>query len=186
MAKQFTDRPEFMKELAQDEKILWKGIPEDFPLMSDEVKKNITKRWLGCIIAAVVLIVAYILLNLSLSGGINVALLIIALLVVAYLAYVPVMDKNSVQKKIKYYISDRRVLIDYAEKDVYALPRAGLKSEIIDAGEGCIHIALGSSVGTKVKKRRVAAIMPDKDDNGIVTGMFIYNVEDSTELRSLF
>jgi len=90
MAREFTAAPEIMKELAKDEKLLWMGAPEAFPLMNADNKKGLVARWLGCIIAAVMLVVIYILL--SAATHISVWLLIILLAVVAYIAAMPVPD----------------------------------------------------------------------------------------------
>ena len=113
-------------------------------------------------------------------------LLLLLLLAVAYLAYLPIIDKNNIYKKCKYYITDRRVIVFYADRDVFSLPLAGLKSSIIPGEDNCIHIELGAAVGVKGKKRRVAAFVPKKDDNDNICGLVLYNVIDSEQLRAFF
>ena len=185
MARAFTAAPEIMKELEQDEKILWMGAPENFPLVNADTKKSLTSRWIGCIVAAVVLIAAYIVSSAAIH--INFWLLIIALAVVAYLAASPLLDRKNVYKGCKYYVTDRRVLIHYADKEIFSLPLAGVKKNILDAESGCVHVELGACVGMKAAKRRAAAFVPKKTDDGeTVVGMVLYNVERSDELIKLF
>ncbi len=185
MARSFETDISVVKELGENEEILWKGAPEEFPLVTAENKSNLYRRWILCIAAAVIVIAGYIVLN-TITGGLNVWVLIIALLAVAYVAALPLIDKNNIFKKCKYYISEQRVIFHYADRDIYSLPLKGLKYEIHNAGKGCIHIDLGSCVGIKGKKRRTAAFVPKKDDNDNVTGLVLYNVEDNETLRKTF
>jgi len=184
MAREFTAAPEIMKELAKDEKLLWMGAPEAFPLMNADNKKGLVARWLGCIIAAVMLVVIYILL--SAATHISVWLLIILLAVVAYIAAMPVLDKNNIYKNCRYYATDRRVILHHADKDIYALPLNGLKKAITAAEPGCVHIELGNCAGIKANKRRTAAFAPKKGDNDNVIGFVLYNLEDDENLRKIF
>ena len=184
MAREFTPDASVMKELAEDEKLVWMGAPEAFPLLTDDNRKGLTARWLGCIVAAVVLIVAYILITAT--SPINVWLLILLLGVVAYVAGMPLIDKGNVYKKCKYYITDRRVLLHYGENEIFTLPIKGIKHEYAAAGSGCVHVLLGSCVGTGAKKLRVSAFVPKKDDKGNVTGMVLYNIEDDKNIRDIF
>ncbi len=186
MAREFADNPAFLKELAEDEKMLWKGAPEAFPLMSEENKKGLTRRWIICIVAAVVVVAGFIVLNAVSAAGLNGWVLAVALLIVAYFAFLPVVDRGNVYKKCKYYITDRRVILYYADRDVFGLPRTGLKHEITNAENGCIHIDLGSCVGLKGKKRRVAAFSPKKDDDDKINGFVMYNIADTDSIRALF
>ena len=41
MAREFTPDPAVLKELAEDEKLLWTGAPEAFPIMTAENKKGL-------------------------------------------------------------------------------------------------------------------------------------------------
>lgn len=184
MAREFVADPKVLKELAEDEKLLWTGAPEAFPLMTSDNKKSLTSRWLVCILAAVVVVVGYILL--SAVKSVNVWVLIIALAVVAYLACMPIMDKKNVYKKCKYYVTDRRAIIHYNDNEIFALPVNGVKCAIVNAQPGCINIDLGACVGIKNNKRRVAACNPKRDEERNVTGMVLYNVEDNETLRKIF
>ncbi len=186
MAKEFIDNPEVIKELAEGESIVWRGAPENFPLMNAEMSKALTRRWLGCIIAAVVIVAAYIVLTVGTGAAISVWLLIIALGVAAYFALLPMVDRGNVLNKCRYYITDRRVILHYGGRDIFSLPLAGLKSQIVEAENGCVHVELGKYVGVKAKKRRVAAFVPKRDDNDSVCGLVLYNVADSDSIRKLF
>ncbi len=186
MAKEFVDNPELIKDLAEGEKIVWRGRPETFSLMSAEMSKPLTRRWLCCIVAAVVLVALYIVLTVANGLHLNAWLLVLGLVVVAYVAALPAMDRNNILKKCKYYITDRRVILYYGDRDIFSLPRTGLKYARTEAEAGCVHLELGSCVGVKGKKRRVAAFIPKKDDNDNVCGLVLYNVADSDVLKSLF
>ena len=183
MARDFQENQNLIKELEEGEKVLWKGAPEAFPLMTEDNKKSITSRWLGCIIAAVVLIALYLVISMG-TEGVSVWLLILLLVVVAYVAGLPLVDRSKVYKKCKYYITNRRVILHFDEKEIVSLPIAGLKADFVSAEEGCVHVDLGACVGIKGKKRRVASFVPKKDANDHVSGFVIYNVADSKELRA--
>ena len=184
MARTFETAPEVLKELEQDENILWKGAPEAFPLVNADNKKSLMIRWIGCVVAAIVLIIGYIIL--AGKADTNPWLIFVVLAVVLYLAASPLLDRKNVYKGCKYYVSDRRVLLHYADKEIYSLPLNGLKQNILAAEKGCVHVELGSCAGMKAAKRRAAAFVPKKNDNGDVIGMGIYNVEESAELNKLF
>lgn len=186
MARSFEDSVSLAKELTEGEKVVWKGAPEAFPLMTQESKKALTQRWLISIVLAVALVVVYIVLAASADSGVNAWVLIIVLLGVIYYACIPVLDRNNIYKKCKYYITDRRVILEHGERDYYSLPLTGLKAEISPAEAGCIHIDLGSCVGIAGAKRRVAAFVPKKDENENICGLVIYNVADDKVLRSIF
>lgn len=185
MARTFETDIAVTKELHENETIRWKGASEKFPLIDSTNKGALTTRWIICAIAAVALVVLYFVLNAAM-GSINVWLLILLLLVVAYFVFLPWLDRNNIYKNCKYYITNERVLLYYGEREFYSLPVNGLKSAILDAGEDRIHIELGSRVGVKTGKLRTAAFVPQKDDNGNVTGMVLYNMEDNDVLRRIF
>ena len=186
MAREFQDNPALFKELAEDEKIVWKGAPETFPLMTEENKGGLTKRWLGCIVVAVALIVGMLVMLLGTERGGNPWVFIIVLLGVIWYACMPMLDRGKIMKKCKYYITDRRVILESDGRDYFSIPLAGVKSEIIPAEEGCVHVNLGCCQGIVGKKRRVAAFTPKKDENDNICGFVIYNVADSAELRAIF
>lgn len=185
MAREFKDNPSLLKELAEDEKIVWKGAPEAFPLITSDTKPGLIKRWVICAVAAIAFVAVYLAVNAS-TGTINGWILLIVFIAVVYFAAVPVLDRNNVFKKCKYYITDRHVFLDYAEKEIYSLPLAGLKREIADGEAGCIHVMLGSCVGVHGKKRRVSAFVPQKDDQDNVCGLVLYNIPDDDKIRAIF
>ena len=186
MARDFDTNPLLLKELAEGENIVWKGAPETFPLMSEENKGGLTRRWICCIVAAVAVVAVFIAFQFSERDDLNLWVLIIALIAIVYFALLPLVDRNNIYKKCRYYITDRRVIVHYGDRDIFALPRTGLRSEIISAEDGCVHVLLGSCIGLSGKKRRVSAFVPKKDENDNICGMVLYNVEDSAALRQLF
>lgn len=186
MAREFNDNPSLLKELAEDEKVVWKGAPEIFPLVTAETKKGLVNRWIICALVAIVVVAFVAYQAIAVESNINAWVIVVVLIIIAYLAVVPMVDRNNVIKKCKYYITDRRVLMDYAEKEIYSLPLAGLKCEIDTAEAGCIHVDLGSCVGVSGKKRRVCAFSPQKDDDGNICGMVLYNIPDDKAVRDIF
>lgn len=186
MAREIKESPELLKELAEGEKIVWKGAPEAFPLMNEESKKSLTQRWLICIVLAVALVALYIVLAVGRESGMNPWVILIVLAAVAYYACIPVLDRNNIIKKCEYYITDRRVLVEYGGRDIFSLPLAGLRSEIIPAEPGCVHVNLGTCVGIAAAKRRVAAFVPKKDDNDNICGLVLYNVAEDKALKAIF
>ena len=185
MARTFETDIAVTKELRENESIQWKGASEAFPLIDSTNKKALTIRWIICALAAIALVVLYFVANAAM-GSVNIWLLILCLVVVAYFVILPALDRNNVYKNCKYYITGERVILYYGDREFYSLPVNGLKSAILDAGEGRIHVELGSRVGTKAGKLRVAAFVPQKDDNGNVTGLVLYNMEDNDTLRRIF
>ena len=175
MARTFETDIAVTKELRENESIQWKGASEAFPLIDSTNKKALTIRWIICALAAIALVVLYFVANAAM-GSVNIWLLVIF----------PALDRNNVYKNCKYYITGERVILYYGDREFYSLPVNGLKSAILDAGEGRIHVELGSRVGTKAGKLRVAAFVPQKDDNGNVTGLVLYNMEDNDALRRIF
>ncbi len=185
MARTFETDVVVTKELRENETIQWKGASEKFPLIDATNKTALTIRWIICAIAALALVALYFVLNAAM-GSVNIWLLILCLIVVAYFVILPMLDRNNVYKNCKYYITNERVILYYGDREIYSLPIKGLKSNILEAEEGRIHIELGSCVGMNAKKHRVAAFVPRKDDNGNVIGMVLYNMETNDVLKRIF
>ena len=183
MAREFETDVNIVKELAEGENIVWKGMPEAFPMVTEENKKALTSRWLVCIVVAVALIVVYLAAFMG-RGSTVMWFFIILLLVVGYVAIMPLTDKNNVYKKCKYFLTDRRAILHYGDNEIFVMPLAGLNVAYIPAEEGCVTVELGSTVGMKNGKHRSAAFVPKKDDNDNICGFVIYNVADSKELRA--
>ncbi len=172
---ELTDR--IKKELRNGEEVIWAGKPKDFALMSEEVKSSFFTRWIVCAVVAVALLVVYFIANANAEQGVKSGIIILCLLVPIYLACLPVLDKRNILKNCKYYVTDKRVIIDHAEKEFYSINKSCLRSEIVENEGGTITVMLGSLAGMKAGKRRSKAVIPDKDDGGVVTGLVIYNVD---------
>ena len=184
MAREFQDNPNLLKEFEEGEKIVWKAMAEEFPLVSPENKKSLFSRWLGCIAVAIIMAALYISAAANYEQGVSIMLLLLLLVAVAFVAILPVIDRNKIVKKSKYYITNRRAILHFDDKEIISLPIAGLKHEIVSAEEGGVHVELGSCVGIKPNKRRVAAFIPKKGANDAVNGIVFYNVADCEELRA--
>ena len=96
------------------------------------------------------------------------------------------MDRNKIIKKCKYYITDRRVIVAVADKDVFALSRKGIKLIFVPGESGCVNVLFGSAVNIPARKAMLTAIMPVKDEKGEeITGIEFYNIKDDKTVREL-
>jgi len=184
----FEDSTKLKTELLEGETILWKGRPEEFPLMTEKTKSGVIKKWLIAIIGAVVFIGGYAIMASSsaAAGGVNPTVIAVIALVFAYVAYMPFMDRSKIIKKCKYYITDKRVLVAIGDKDVFALDRNGLKLIYVPNENGCVNILFGTYVDLPESKYLVSAFTPGKvEGSDEVTGILFYNLKDDSDVKAL-
>lgn len=184
----FEDSTKLKEELLEGEVIEWKGRPEPFPLIVPARKKALMLRWIICAACAVILSAAYIYMALTVENGadFNFVVELVILLLFGYVALIPIMDRNKIIKKCKYYITDRRVIVAVADKDVFALSRKGIKLIFVPGESGCVNVLFGSAVNIPARKAMLTAIMPVKDEKGEeITGIEFYNIKDDKTVREL-
>ena len=173
--------------LLPDEQVEWAGAPERLPLLTSENKRPVLLRWICCAFVFVALTAAYTGLMLHAQARFNVVVELVLFAACAFAAYLPVQDWLELQKKTRYYVTNKRVILAVG-KNVYALNRSGIKAECKRAEGGAVHILWGSCVGMPARKYRRAAVMPLMDDADLSQNGFVfYHVkEGKAELEALF
>lgn len=183
----FPDSSRLKESLMKDEKILWRGRPEAFPLLTPANKKGMILRWVLCTVIFAALTLVYTLFTVS-NDKLQFNLIVVAifLLACAYGAFLPALDRNKILKKCKYYVTDSRVIVTVGDNEAFALSRKGLKVLRVPGEVGCVTLLFGSHTGLPEKKQRVGAFVPGKDDKGeLVTGISFYNIRED-DIRTFF
>lgn len=184
----FKDSSKLRETLMPDEKVLWKGRPEAFPLMTAANKGRMITRWVVCAAVFVAFTVFYLLLANS-KDGMEASYIVVAivLLACAYVALVPIIDRNKIIKKCKYYVTDSRAIVIVGDKEGFALSRKGLKVLRVPGEDGCVTLLFGSHIEQPERKRLVGAFVPGKAENSeLITGMSFYNIKDDEEINAFF
>lgn len=161
--------------LAEGEKPVWVGRPVEFGLTDGGMKTPVMLRIVICAVLAVALLAAYI----AVYAGTEVfqpLMIVVILAVFGFFALRPAMDRSNLIKRTVYCITDKRVILG-AGNDVFDISRSGLKTRIVDAGNGNVHVALGKCVETAENKYRVASLAPQRGKGDMVTGFVMYNVD---------
>ena len=171
------------RELHENEAIVWQGEPAAFKATDGDGKKKVTVRVVVCAIIFAVLIAAYAMLAKD-TAGFNWVVALVILVICAFVACVPVLDARKVMDKSSYYITNDRVAAAIDGRDFMAMSRKGIKVKFIDAGNGCVHIAMGALAEGENKKLLTSAIVGKKDDKENVIGIVFYNVKDDGKLRA--
>lgn len=175
------------ENLQADETVLWDSRPEAFPLKNEANKKSLLMRWVICAALFAVLTAAYTIYSLRIPAGFKPVVVIILALVFGYLMLTPVLDRNKVQKKCRYLVTDKRAIVAVGDNGFHAVSRAGLKVDAIPAENGCVHLLLGAAADTPEKKYLTRTFVPVKaEGTEDVTGIVFYNVKDTAELRAFF
>ena len=175
------------ENLQEDEAVLWSGRPEAFPLKNEANKKSLLTRWVICAALFAVLTAAYVLYSMSIPAGFKPIVVVVLVLVFGYVMLIPVLDRNKVQNKCQYIVTDKRAVVAVGDNAFHAVSRAGLKVNAIPAGNGCVHLLLGAAADTPEKKYLTRTYAPVKaEGTEDVTGIAFYNVKDTPELRAFF
>ena len=182
------DSSKLRETLMEGETILWRGRPESFPLITAATKKGLVIRWLACAAAFVLLTVCYVLfVNSKDNLSFNFVVEAVLLLICAYVALLPALDRNKIIKKCCYYVTDSRVIVAVGDNDAFPLSRKGLKVLRVPGADGCVTMLFGSNTAQPERKHRVGTFVPGKDENGEnITGITFYNVKDDPALKAYF
>ena len=169
--------------LGKDEEILWSGKAAPFPLMNSENKTSILIRWIICAVFVIGLVGGYFASAANTGVQIKPVVVLIVVFIGAYLALIPVLDRNAILGKRLYFITNRRVMVTEGNRGVWTLDKAGLKTKT-PPGESGTHFLFGTATELSAKKARVSAVVPVKEDNGPgITGLVFYNVSDAQGVR---
>ena len=172
--------------LREGETLQWVGRAESFPLMDEANKKGNIIRWCICGLLFLAATIGYIVATASTDSTFNVILELIILIIFAYIAAMPLLDRRKILRRCHYCITDQRMLVVAGDNDKFSLNRKALKIRTVPGTDGCITVLLGAATDAPVKKHRVFTIVPPKSDlENDVIGLIFYNVKDDSELRGL-
>ena len=171
------------RELHENEAIVWQGEPAPLKATDGDGKKKLTVRQVICAVIYAALIVAYAMLAKG-AAGFNWTVALVMLVICGFVACVPILDAKKVVDKSSYYITNDRIVTSIDGRDFMAMSRKGIKTKFVDAGNGCVHIAMGALADGENKKLLTSAIIGKKDDKENVIGIVFYNVKDDGRLRA--
>lgn len=172
--------------LLENETVLWSGRPEPFSLEDSISKRKLLSRIFACIATFAVLAGVYVLLCHYFAADVKLAVVAFFFLVLAYIACQPIMDRHSISKNCKYFLTEQRVIVVYNEIRTAVLPRSALKASSVDAKNGCVHLLMGELAGRRDGNFMLDALCPPKSPDGVnVSGVLLYNVKPVPALQSL-
>lgn len=176
----------FDQALLPDERVEWKGRPAPFPLLTAESKKVILLQWILCAVACVAITAIYAAVAISAGVGVNPIMELIIVAACVLVAVTPFRDRSDVQKKVSYYVTNKRVILVVGD-NFYALNRTGIKVEVRKSAKGTLNLLFGSCVGMAPHKWRRAASLPEIDDEDLSKNGFVfYNIQqDKVYLEQL-
>lgn len=165
------------KALLPDERVEWKGRPAPFPLLTEESRNSIVLQWILCAVACVAITAVYAAVAINAQVGINPIMELIIVAACVFVAVTPIRDRYEVQKKVSYYVTNKRVILVSGD-NFYALNRSGIKVEARKGAGGTINLLFGSCVGMAPHKWRRAASLPEIDDEDLSKNGFVfYNIQ---------
>ena len=172
--------------LLRDEQVEWEGRSGSFPLMTPENRANLIFRWIFCAALLVILSASYIAATVLIPTKFHVQVILILLVVFAYAGILPVLDWKNIQKKTRYVVTNKRVILA-SGKNVFALNRSGIHVECKKTAEGGVHILFGSCTKASTHKYRYRVIVPESDSSDLSKNGFVfYNVvEGQDRLKEL-
>lgn len=101
--------------LLENETVLWNGRPEPFSLEDSISKRKLLSRIFTCIATFAVLAGVYVLLCHYFAADVKLVVVAFFFLVLAYIACQPIMDRHSISKNCKYFLTEQRVIVVYNE-----------------------------------------------------------------------
>lgn len=159
--------------LLPEEKIEWQGTPEAFPLLTKENKTALLIRWISCAVLFVGTSILYAFLAARVDAPFNPLVVIVIFIALAYISIIPFQDWKNIQKKVCYYVTNKRVILSTG-KNLYALSRSGINVKCLPAEGDCVHILFGSCVNKAGQSYRRYAVMPEVDDDDPSKSGFVF------------
>lgn len=167
--------------LLPDEQVEWEGRSGSIPLVTNENRTSLTVRWIMFAAALVILSAAYIAAAVLIPTKFHAIVIVILLAMFAYGGILPVLDWKNIQKKARYVVTNKRVILSTG-KNVFALNRNGIHVECRSSEAGGVHILFGSCTKMNAHKYRYGVIMPETDDSDLSKNGFVfYNVTDGKD-----
>lgn len=166
--------------LRDGEQVLWQGRPEAFSILANDAKGQILGKWIGTIIAAIIILVLYTME----AGGDSIGVLAGIPLVAAALMISPFIEQWNIMGQ-RYYITNQRVIQIAKDQAVYfvELPEIDGYQAVKDQTEYG-SLVFGSCICEDIKRQlRWCACHPETDSqreclNGWADGLALFNLKD--------
>lgn len=166
--------------LRNNEKVLWEGKTEAFPLLDNATKYKMLTKWIVTVAVTIALLFLYMTKNAEHSTGfIGLVVLVAVVVLVA-----PVMERRSLLQQ-KYWLTDQRAIMMTRDKTFYYMELDQIDDYQVSSDQATFDcLALGSSViGDVTKQLRWRACHPQIDLQGQgaqdnVLGMIFYCVSN--------
>ena len=169
---------ELSSYLRENEKVLWQGKTDTFPLLDQVTKFKTLVKWIVTAAVTAGLLALYMTKNEERSIGFIGLVLVVAVT----LAAAPIMERRSLLGQ-KYWITDQRAIMMSRDKTFYYMDLAQIDDfKVVKDQAASVCLALGSDVfGDAEKQLRWRACHPKIDLQGQgpqdnVTGMIFYCV----------
>ena len=142
--------------------------------------------WGICAVVGIVLTIVYV----TNAPSFHIPILAVLIGFHLLIALGPMRDRNALQKKFAYAITNKRVILFKESMEKYysmALSEIG-EAKLVEQKGGHGHIIMGPSAAkTPEKKIRSIALIPETNpaENDRLTGLVFYNVPDAKKAKDL-
>lgn len=169
----YRDCKSYEEVLLPEEEVVWQGKPANLPILSKETKTALVLRWIGCAAAFVILTILYAVAAQNVGASFNILVVLAFVVVFGYSAVIPFTDHKSLQKKVFYYVTNKRVIL-MSGKDIYALNRAGINTKVVEGDCDSVHILFGSCVKKTGRQFRRYTVLPEVDGSDPSKNGFVF------------
>ena len=173
--------------LREGELVLWQGRTEVFPLLAGDAKAQILGKWIGTVIAAIVILGLYI----GNAGGRSMGMILAVLGVAVVLLVSPFVEQRSILRQ-RYWITSQRVILISGDQTVYFMEFAGIDDfQTVTGKTEYGSLVLGSCVFEDIKRQlRWRACHPKTDaqsssTSGSALGLVLFNLKDCRAAEEL-
>ena len=173
------------KELAQDEKLLWKANAEPFEPFDATYKKHIIKKIAVTCVIVLAILIAYIIFALTKGDGVKIVVVGI-LVLIAICASINNLTDATTLKKATYAATDKRLLfigdsVKAVEYDV--IGKAAFKKD----DDGHYTLLCGSAIDSKPTEWRSLTVAGPKldDETKMCTRFALYAVPDHEKVQKI-
>ena len=173
--------------LKGDEKLLWSGGAGKFKVLDEVYKPKLIKDTIISLAVLAALIAGYIALAAKNNADVSAGVIIVLVIMLMFIPVRMLTDSNKLMKKIRYLITDKRLII--ITNNVESIAYAGIKTAKLRTDKAgmtslvCGKRAIGSSDG---KLRGLAATGCHMDENGKECDAFVfYALDDPDEIKRI-
>ena len=182
----------FASELLEGETVLWKGRPAGIKIMEAPYGNLYIIRWGICLAFAIFSLWFGLLYGPANELSNSIAVMLVFLLIIAYVAARPLIDVNTIQHKCVYCITNRRAIVSlvgrsYKIKDKHFEDIDEILTDIISGDRGVIYIG-GKQKDSHRKGRGDLFIYPNMtgDDDIKKQPLIFYSVENIQDVKTYF